>query len=444
MAHKSKRKIKVLGESKSLPSSCSDMGGTFSDIAHRLCGRSGSHDPSDLEAGKYENINLITTESAHGTDDTPSLDTISTSFNSNSQKWHNGSVAPVPKPRNRTKSPKDLTQKDHLLPDDTQNSYGSTSKHDTEVSLTISQNPSSLTPVTVVPLQVDTTESLVHSITNDQIIGQASNNDTTSLTTASASLGYGGSPFSFQIDSNQEVPNAESSVSSSHLPISEQYPQQAHFGHKHISGQEISDHEPTSGQPTSDHEFTSEQQTSYHESTSEQQKSGHECNSGQPKIVERRQTSGYESASVHESISGYHYRGDYLPVPSGVYYSYATLENARYSVDQPPRPDHVNDDRAFVINREGRATVLAVFDGHDGNKASSFVDDYMYRLFNSDDTLNQLEHSDVHTVLTNVFLNTEQAFFNKLQPFITEKERIQRTIPKVKSSFSCSFDVVSF
>ena len=114
------------------------------------------------------------------------------------------------------------------------------------------------------------------------------------------------------------------------------------------------------------------------------------------------------------------------------YYSYSTLENARYSVDQPPRPDHVNDDRAFVINREGRATILAVFDGHDGNKASSFVDDYMYKLFNSDDTLNQLEYSDVHTVLTNAFLDTEQAFFKQLQPLIEEKELIQRTIPKVR------------
>ena len=120
------------------------------------------------------------------------------------------------------------------------------------------------------------------------------------------------------------------------------------------------------------------------------------------------------------------------------------MENACYSVDQPPQSDHANNDRAFAINRKGRATILAVFDGHDGSKASSFANNYMYKLFNSDDILNQLEHSDVRTLLTNVFLNTEQAFFNKLHPFINEKELIQRTIPKVKSSFSCSFDVVSF
>ena len=427
MEHNLKRKINVLDETKtkSLPSS-----GSSSDMGS-LCGR--HRTLSDLEAGRYQNdnINLLPPESTHGTDDTPPHATISTSFNDNTHEFHNGSVPPVPKPRNRTKSPnKDLTPNDHLLSqhDDTQNTYGSTSEH-TEVSLTISQNPSSLTPFTAAPLQIDTTEPLVHSITNDQIIGQGSNTDTTSLTTASSSVGHGPSLFPSQIGSNQEVPNAESSVPSSHLPISEQYLQQPHSGHK----PEVSYCEPTSGQMTSGHEPTSEQQTS-----------GHESKSGQPKVIERQQISGYESTSVHESISGYHYRGDYLPVPSGVYYSYSTLENARYSVDQPPRPDHVNDDRAFVINREGRATIFAVFDGHDGNKASSFVDDYMYRLFNSDDTLNQLEYSDVHTVLTNAFLDTEQAFFNKLQPLITEKERIQRTIPKVKSSFSCSFDVVSF
>ena len=117
------------------------------------------------------------------------------------------------------------------------------------------------------------------------------------------------------------------------------------------------------------------------------------------------------------------------------YYSYGTLKNVRYLVDQPPRPDHDNDDRVFVINKEGRATILAVFDGHDGNKASSFVDDYMYRLFNSDDTLNQLEQFDVHTVLTNVFLDTEQAFFKQLQPLIEEKELVQKTIPKVGNFF---------
>ena len=156
--------------------------------------------------------------------------------------------------------------------------------------------------------------------------------------------------------------------------------------------------------------------------------------------------SGPHPSSEHglAPSSGYHPHQPQSFEQSPNYFSYAILENVRYSIDQPPRPDHVNDDRAFIINREGRATVFAVFDGHDGNKASSFANDYMYRLFNSDDTLNQLEYSDVHTVLTNAFLDTEQAFFKQLQPLIEEKELIQRTIPKVKISFNCLFDVVSF
>ena len=124
-------------------------------------------------------------------------------------------------------------------------------------------------------------------------------------------------------------------------------------------------------------------------------------------------------------------RGSPQPMPRPLH-SASTIENARYSVNQSPRPDHANDDRHFVINEGSRLRVFAVFDGHDGSKASEFVCEYMKQFFENQ-FLSEVEsgRSTIDDILKNVFLKTEKAFFKSIEAFIEEKRTIQATIPGV-------------
>ena len=123
-------------------------------------------------------------------------------------------------------------------------------------------------------------------------------------------------------------------------------------------------------------------------------------------------------------------RGSPQPMPRPLH-SASTIENARYSVNQSPRPDHANDDRHFVINEGSQLRVFAVFDGHDGSKASEFVCEYMKQFFENQ-FLSKVESGElIHDILQDAFLKTEDAFFKRIKAFIEEKKAIQANIPGV-------------
>lgn len=131
-------------------------------------------------------------------------------------------------------------------------------------------------------------------------------------------------------------------------------------------------------------------------------------------------------------------RGSPQPMPRPLH-SASTIENARYSVNHSPRPDHANDDRHFVINEGSRLRVFAVFDGHDGSKASEFVCEYMKQFFEKH-FLSKVESggsggSTIHDILVNAFVKTEGAFFKSIEAFIEEKRAIQDNIPGGLSSY---------
>jgi TAK1-binding protein 1 len=120
-----------------------------------------------------------------------------------------------------------------------------------------------------------------------------------------------------------------------------------------------------------------------------------------------------------------------LQVP---YYSFSTIENARYSLDFEreyssliSKSDHPNDDRVFVINKEGNSTVLVVLDGHDGSNASSFAEDYMYDCLYKNDL--SRAHNYMGSLLISLFLETENAFFQRIQKHIVRKRDIQQLLP---------------
>lgn len=136
-------------------------------------------------------------------------------------------------------------------------------------------------------------------------------------------------------------------------------------------------------------------------------------------------------ATVVEVDSGHveHYR----EAPKNSYYTYHTLENVRYSVTDSPQPDHYNEDRVFVLD-QGEGTVLAVFDGHDGDKASTLADEYLRYRFRDPDLLESLCSDNPENVLTALFLETESKFFGNINHLIHDKEQIQATLPKVSPS----------
>ncbi len=113
------------------------------------------------------------------------------------------------------------------------------------------------------------------------------------------------------------------------------------------------------------------------------------------------------------------------------FFSGATLENERYSIESFYRPDHQNEDRYFSL--EGtNFKVIGVFDGHDGSRAADFASHYMEELFYFDSWRKIINSgANIAEVLREMFLDTEREFFKNIQNFIDEKESLQKVIPPV-------------
>lgn len=112
--------------------------------------------------------------------------------------------------------------------------------------------------------------------------------------------------------------------------------------------------------------------------------------------------------------------------------SSSTLENARYSLDSDPRPDHPNEDRYFALeNRSFK--VFAVFDGHDGGRAAGFASSYMRELFHAVSWERALASGGevVPQALEQFFKATEREFFKGIQPIISEVQSLKSVIPSV-------------
>ena len=115
------------------------------------------------------------------------------------------------------------------------------------------------------------------------------------------------------------------------------------------------------------------------------------------------------------------------------YYSFESVINCRYSITETSeisaQPDHYNEDRVFFANTNG-VLVMAVFDGHDGNKASGLVEQYLYSKFINPDVIEGL-CIDAKATLYALITEVEHVFFEKINDYILEKNDIQSTLPKV-------------
>ena len=119
------------------------------------------------------------------------------------------------------------------------------------------------------------------------------------------------------------------------------------------------------------------------------------------------------------------------------FYSSASVENARYRLNQSPIPDHDNEDRHFSIDK-GNYQVFGVFDGHDGPRAVEFAVKRMTEFFGMQSWETVMKGEDsalVTTCLEEFFKTTEKEFFDYISHDVGFKEAISACIPKVSNKF---------
>ena len=114
--------------------------------------------------------------------------------------------------------------------------------------------------------------------------------------------------------------------------------------------------------------------------------------------------------------------------------SLSTLENARYSLESEPKPDHPNEDRHFALeNRTFK--VFAVFDGHDGGRAAGFASYYMRQLFSAVSWERAVTTGGeiIAQAMDQFFRTTDKEFFSSIRQYITEVQSLKSVIPPVSS-----------
>ena len=120
------------------------------------------------------------------------------------------------------------------------------------------------------------------------------------------------------------------------------------------------------------------------------------------------------------------------------YCSHHTIENSRYFIrdtrELQSKSDHPNEDKHFLVKEyiTPRYSVMAVFDGHDGSKASSLADQFLYSKLINPNVVDELSlRKEPKTKLIEVIEETETKFFEKINKYVQEKDEILSTLPKV-------------
>lgn len=132
------------------------------------------------------------------------------------------------------------------------------------------------------------------------------------------------------------------------------------------------------------------------------------------------------------SLESTHWEPNIQRIPANC--SLSTLENARYSLESDPKPDHPNEDRHFALeNRTFK--VFAVFDGHDGGRAAGFTSYYMRQLFSavSWERAVMTGGEIIAQAMDQFFRTTDKEFFNSIRQYISEVQSLKSVIPPVSS-----------
>ena len=111
-----------------------------------------------------------------------------------------------------------------------------------------------------------------------------------------------------------------------------------------------------------------------------------------------------------------------------------SVVNERYSLGTQPLSDHDNEDE-FIVHSNEYSLCMCVFDGHDGSHAVKYMRKYMNKQVFSKPMWNDITKSSkpekIEAALANYIQKADDNFFKSIEPFITERQKLQSKIPKV-------------
>lgn len=114
--------------------------------------------------------------------------------------------------------------------------------------------------------------------------------------------------------------------------------------------------------------------------------------------------------------------------------SVGSVQNERYSLGAQPTNDHDNEDE-FIVHANKYSLCMCVFDGHDGPNTVKFLKKYMEKqIFGKQqwDTKTEFGKSEeIETALATYIQMADETFFKSIDPFTTERQKLQSEIPKV-------------
>ena len=126
--------------------------------------------------------------------------------------------------------------------------------------------------------------------------------------------------------------------------------------------------------------------------------------------------------------------GGKISVPNKRNASFGSVPNERYCLGSKPSSDHDNEDE-YMFHSNKYSLCLCVFDGHDGSRTIQFVKRYMNRhVFGKprwDDITKSDKPKKIEAALANYIQESDNIFFKSIEPFTTERQKLQSKIPKV-------------
>ena len=126
--------------------------------------------------------------------------------------------------------------------------------------------------------------------------------------------------------------------------------------------------------------------------------------------------------------------GGKISVPNKRNASFGSVPNERYCLGSKPSSDHDNEDE-YMFHSNEYSLCLCVFDGHDGSHAVKFVKKYMNEHVFHKPAWNDITRSNrpekIEAALTNYIQTSDDVYFKSIDPFTTERQKLQSKIPKV-------------
>ena len=132
------------------------------------------------------------------------------------------------------------------------------------------------------------------------------------------------------------------------------------------------------------------------------------------------------------SYCSYHPLKQFKPNLSNV--SVASIPSEQYSLSSQPSSIHENGDE-LLVGSNMHSVYMCVFDSHGGLRVKQFLKRYMkehvFGKLEWDTITKSKNKQKMEDALTNYIQQTDVIFFQSIEPFIFERQRLQLELPKV-------------